>query len=380
MTDRAPVLTTRQFVQPGLGTTVTAPGGELRSLWIELPAWCDLLCPYCFAGTRRRDPHTNNLSFQEYEGVIREFAQLGGKDIGIPGAGEPFHARSGGRESNRALTLKILELCRPLGISVTVFTTGHWIDTALARDLFDYDVVLLVKFNSIRMDVQNALVGGSRRLNYAAERNEALFRLIYRGFNKPAFGKNSRLGVVTSVLNANKTELPWMLRFARNNNLIFDCDTILRRGRGAAFDDAGGTPRDDEMKQIFETLQKIDAEEFGNYWDISRSYVGTCCDRFRHHVYVTRVGDVHPCVGATAVELGNIRRNSLAECWDNSLMRLIRNQSATGKCTTCANFIEQKCYSCLGRCTDELSTKQLQRDGHVCTTGCWNYRPSLGEG
>lgn len=369
----------RQFVQPGLGTTKTKAGGELRSMWIETPGWCDLYCQYCFAATRKIDRDPNNLTLSEYRQLINSFADMGGRDLGIPGTGEPFHRDEQMGVSNCQLTLDILDCCKAAGVCLTVFTTGHWIDAALAERLSEYDVVLLLKYNSMDEKIQNTLVGingKNPQFNYALERDHALLVLMANGFNKPAFGKKSRLGIVTSVMNANKHELPMLLRFARTHNLIFDCDTILERGRGKSFDEAGGSPGDDEMREIFCTLQHIDAEEYGNHWHISRSYVGTCCDRFRHHLYVSKTGDVHPCVGATTVHLGNIRTASLQDCWDTPAMMVIRNHKYVGKCAECLNFEEERCYSCLGRCTTMLTNSQIEADGFVQTTGCWNHCPS----
>jgi MoaA/NifB/PqqE/SkfB family radical SAM enzyme len=372
----------RQFVQPGLGTTTTKAGGELRSIWIETPGWCDLYCQYCFAATRKIDRDPNNLALEEYRRLIKSFAEMGGRDIGIPGSGEPFHRDDQMGVSNCRLTLDILDCCKEAGLCLTIFTTGHWIDAALAERLRDYDVVLLIKYNSMDEKIQNTLVGingKNPQFNYAQQRDHALLLLMAMGFNEPAFGKKSRLGIVTSVMNANKHELPMLLRFARRHNLIFDCDTILERGRGKSFDETGGSPPDNEMREIFRTLQRIDAEEFGNQWHISRSYIGTCCDRFRHHLYVSKTGDVHPCVGATTVHLGNIRTATLRECWDAPAMMVIRNHKYTGKCTECLNFKEEKCYSCLGRCTANLNDSQIETDGCVRTIGCWNNRPSLDD-
>lgn len=373
------VIFKQQFVQPGLGTTQTKTGGELKSLWIEIPAWCDLYCPYCFASTNHSDYDSKNLRPEEYESIIADFANLGGKDIGIPGSGEPFHRRPNGLSGNRELMLKILDMCKEYSICLTIFTTAHHIDSGLAKILYDNDVVLLVKCNSLNIENQNWFVGNPKHINYAKERNNVLLNLMHMGFNEPAFGKKSRLGIVTSVMNRNKNELPSLLRFARRHNIIFDCDTVLEVGRGKSFDDDGGSPPDDEMKLIFTELQAIDAIEFGNYWHISRSYVGTCCDRFRHHLYMTKNGNVYPCIGARKVLLGNVRKNNIRECWDNELMQIIRNHEYNGKCSTCLNYLEGKCYSCLGRCTVNLSSDQLKQDGHVKTIGCWNNRPEADE-
>ena len=73
-----PTIQNRQFVQPGLGTTETKEGGELKSLWIKLPAWCDLFCPYCFASARRVDYDKDNLLSDEYFSILKSFADMKG--------------------------------------------------------------------------------------------------------------------------------------------------------------------------------------------------------------------------------------------------------------------------------------------------------------
>lgn len=78
---------------------------SLKSLWIEVPPYCHLLCPYCFANSGPRTKKSSNwLSWRDYEEkILQPFAEIGGQWLGIPGAGEPF------LNQNRELTLKIID-------------------------------------------------------------------------------------------------------------------------------------------------------------------------------------------------------------------------------------------------------------------------------
>ncbi|HII39517.1 TPA: hypothetical protein HA318_05975 [Candidatus Micrarchaeota archaeon] len=77
-------------------------------------------------------------------------------------------------------------------------------------------------------------------------------------------------------------------------------------------------------------------------------------------MYVRKDGAVIPCVGSPNVILGNLKIETLEQIWEKPLTRIIRGHEYTGKCTTCRNYLERKCFSCLGRSTDGLSTEQLQ--------------------
>lgn len=409
MANRQPV----QIVQAGLG--VTPDRGIIQSLWVEIPANCDLRCPYCFCATPRdhRDNRPANLALSGHGGgeysadlyvsnILEPFAR--GIDswndatperrsglfhcppentasyirgaVAIPGAGEPFHP------FNFRLVRKLIDACGRLGLHLTIFTTAHWIDDDLAAELAERDIVLLVKYNSGEAAVQNELVGLPPTGWYFDRRKHALDRLVRCGFNRP-FRKPgepgyqpTRLGIVTSIMKANLGELPGLLRFARRNNMVFDCDTILERGRGFQCSEI---PGDEETKNEFLKLQEIDSREFQNQWNISRSYVGTVCDRFRHHLYIDCMGQISPCVGSVDLELGNVRNGpeELYAAWNRPVMKdVIRKRQYAGACPTCANWVDESCLSCLGRCRDmTVPLSREDSDQLVPTVKCWNFRP-----
>jgi MoaA/NifB/PqqE/SkfB family radical SAM enzyme len=307
--------------------------------------------------------------------------------VAIPGAGEPFHPR------NRALVLALIRSANACGLHMTIFTTGHWIDEALAAELVPLDVVLLVKRNSSKRDVQNALVGMPADHSFFEKREAALRLLIDLGFNKP-FGKpgsadyqETRLGVVTSIMRQNIDELGDLLRFARKNNIIFDCDTILERGRGGI---CRQRLTDEMTEEGFKILQRLDKREFQREWEISSTYVGTACDRYRHHLYVDRRGFIYPCVGCMADEehnidpiiLGNIKEgpHALIEAWHSPIMaKVIRPWHYEGPCKNCTKPEKGVCFSCLGRFRDSLRTLTRDSTEPIFTIGCWNQSRRRGK-
>jgi hypothetical protein len=412
---------TRQIVQAGLGTTPDR--GILQSVWFDIPGNCDLNCPYCFCGTTGIDNDLDDVAwgqpvigtvpryqFEPYEKLIfKSLAEqvrawneaspeqrisvfncppenakthevIRGK-VAIPGAGEPFHPR------NKELALSLIRSANSCGLHMTIFTTGHWIDAALVDELLPLDVVLLVKRNSGKKETQNAFVGMPPDHPYFDQREAALRLLMDRGFNRP-FGKpgtleyqETRLGVVTSIMRKNIDELESLLCFARENNIIFDCDTILERGRGGK---CRQRLTDDLTERGFKILQRFDRKKFRRRWDVSSTYVGTACDRYRHHLYVDRRGFIYPCVGCLEdrdhgvdpILLGNIKDgpHTLIEAWQSPIMaRVIRPWHYEGPCNECAKPEKGICFSCLGRFRDTLVTLTRDSTEPVPTIGCWNY-------
>jgi len=178
---------------------------------------------------------------------------------------------------------------------------------------------------------------------------------------------------------SNFKEIAFLLAYARTNNIIFDVDSVLERGRGSS---CKLGPKDEKMKAKFQELQTIDKEVFGYDWGVNTTYVGVACERPRRHLYINYTGEIRPCIGATGVKLGNVKDTKLVEAWESPEMEIIRGKRYCGKCVDkCANYAEVDkrtgnplCNSCLGRSTEELTNETLLKYGKVKTIGCWNFR------
>lgn len=372
---------------------------HLTSLWIEIPANCVLECPMCFANTiPRENPAPQNIPNHVYDSIIREFCALnsGRKTIAIPGAGEPFH------KFNRKLTFQIIKLTYNLGIPLTIFTTCH----LMTKDDIDAiskeynNVIILVKYNSSHKNIQESLVfkdvNNPSDPNYFDKRETVFKELIASGLNKPTTSDNfrleTRLGIVTSIMQQNINEIEQLHYQARSDNLIFDCDTILPRGRGAVFvkkrHKDSGQELDRKIRDMIARIQSNDKELYEIHWQSGGTYLGAKCTRFRNHLYIDADGKIHPCLGAFDVILGDIsgskyRRGLLRSVWESQELDVIKSHKYTGTCATCKNFIEENCFSCLGRATvkDEeernLTAANLRKYGVVYTRGCLNYRPDI---
>ncbi|MDP2750155.1 MAG: radical SAM protein [Nanoarchaeota archaeon] len=325
----------------------------LNELWLEVGIDCDLRCAYCFnnAGGVRKEKGT--LSIDNYLNLLKQFKDMDGKTIGITGAGEPLV------KSNLETTLSIADFCRENKLHLVLFTNARQMDDNLISRLNSDHVSLMIKYNSSNPHIQDHIA----RLNgYTKRREKNIQKLLENKLNL-----DSRLGFVTSIMDINYDEIPDIFRYCRDNQIIPDFDTVLKQGRGAK---CNLSSEDEKIKSVFELLQKIDRDEYGIEWLISPTYVAGCCDRYKRHMYVTRFGDVSPCIGASlkGVNLGNIKEDSLSQIWGSSLMQKIRHKEYIGECLECKNYQEEKCNSCLGRYADEINEESIN------TVGCWNKR------
>ena len=395
-------------IQKDVGTKAS-DGSTLKNIWLELPGYCPLACTYCYAKGGKPERPEDLQTWDNYVSILEKAKERGVEDIGIPGAGEPLYNRTLPEHVDpdtpgftlRDLTFRVLEKCKELGMYVTLFTTGQFITEEIANRLYDLPVEVMIKGNSLDCQVQDAFVSNpTERRNicgYGQKRNEALEILMERGFNDEQkclekYDRKSRMAIVTSIMSSsgegptNYEEMVDLLRYARENNIIFDVDSVLKRGRGA---DCDLCEEDQRLKAKLQELQAIDSEEYGNEWQLSQSYIGTVCDRFSYHMYINQYGDIRPCIGAMDVDLGNAKETTLEEAWSTPEMRIIRGRNYKGKCgDECANFseideertreagtIKHNCNSCLGRRTEDLTNDFLLENGFVKTIGCWNHKP-----
>lgn len=365
-------------VQHGLERRNT---GKLQTLWMEIPGICNLACSYCYACGGEKLEVEKLLSWEEYERILNQAKALGVDSIGIPGAGEPLLG------SNREITMQIIRKCAELNIFVTLFTTGEFIDEKLAEELYELPVEIMLKGNTLDAEKQDKFVSdlsrGREIHGYGEKRDAAIELLKSKGFaNKTdcmkKFGRKSRMALVTSIMTSengelsNLDEMVSILRKCRKENIIFDCDSVLKRGRGASCELCTS---EQELLNKLRELQKIDRKEFKNVWEVSQSYVGTVCDRYMNHLYINQYGDVRPCIGAMDLVLGNMHEMKLSDAWNSAEMQIIRARKFSGKCgEQCANFAEGKCNSCLGRRAHNLTNENLLAKGSVDTIGCWNFR------
>lgn len=323
--------------------------GQLMLLWLEIWPNCHLNCSFCFNHGGRAPQTPDWLTVDDYYKIIDEFIALGGKYLGIPGYGEPFHPR------NLNLTLNILEHALQKGVKSYVFTTADLINEDLALQLKKLDVTLMIKFNSFDEEIQDGLVGSR---GYTARRAKTLELLIKLGFNKPEIdeeGVTTRLAFVTSIVPENGEEIKRIWEYCHQNNIYPDIDTILPKGRGRDYTCSSA----EKIEEIFKALTGHEVK--------SPTYIDGHCDRTMYGLYISYKGEIFPCLGCKGENgdkacIGHIK-SGLTLAWNCTLEKKIRSRDYSGKCTTCEHYIDGKCNSCIGRCCTKCTEDCIEMDG-----------------
>lgn len=326
---------------------------KFEEIWLEIGLDCNLKCSYCFNSADGVKDEEGTLNIEDYMNLLAQFKSMGGKVVGMPGAGEPLFGR------NLETTLEIFGFCYEHDLRLNIFTNAQQLNDKLIERLNEDNVALMVKFNSFIPEIQDKLVGVK---GYTKRRARNIQKLMEAGFND-----GSRMSFITPILNVNYDEIPIIFRYCRDNGIIPDMDTVLELGRGAS---CRLSREDTKNKEMFEILQKIDREEYGNEWVISPTYIADCCDRYERHLYINRFGDIAPCLGANLkeVKLGNIKTDNLESCWESALMKKVRDRDYEGECTDCKSFVDKECNSCLGRYADKITLDEIH------TIACWNKK------
>ena len=317
----------------------------LLSMEIECSLTCNFRCPYCYAGNDETKP---SLSYEKICDVILQAKALGARRIIILG-GEPMLYPQ---------LREVIDYLRSLEMEVELFTNGTGMTPEAASYMFSRAVTVVLKLNTLKPELQNRLTGVERGNEII---HQALANLKQAGY--PTAG--NPLAISTVICNDNFEELPELWRWIRSQNMLPYVEMITPQG-GAKKNEQWLTVSSDRVKALFDTLARIDREEFGRNWEPQPPLVGNVCKRHQFSCVVTASGAVLPCVGVT-IPLGNIHHESLREIIHQSeVLENLRNyrQKIKEPCRSCAKA--EGCYGCRG------AAFQLTGDYLAPDPLCWN--------
>ena len=300
----------------------------LLSMELELSRICNLRCVYCYASSGK--PLANELTLAEIEDAVDQAVQLGARKIIVLGGGEPLLYPQ---------LLEVLDFIINKNLVVDLFTNGTLITPAFAKKLYMRGVGVVIKMNSRKAAIQDYLA--DREGTFAAI-NNGLIALREAGYPD----EEHSLGIETIICRQNYDELPDLWRWARRQEIVPYIEAMTLQGRATDHPELEVSP--DEIKTIFETLARIDAEELGCIWTPHPPLVASQCARHEYSCTITSNGEVHPCPGVN-VSAGNIREQKLATILGESkVIRELRNirTNIKGQCADCD--INDHCYGCRG--------------------------------
>lgn len=315
-----------EFTQQEIAQSRSVNG--ILSLELELSRVCNIRCLYCYAASGV--PLADELTLDEIKDVIDQAAQLGARKIIVLGGGEPFLYQH---------LFTVFDYILDKGIEVDVFTNGTVITDEIAQKLYKRNIGVVIKMNSRNSELQDYLAG--RPGTFASiEKGMAALRAVgYPDSTHP-------LGVQTIICQQNYDELPDIWRWARSENVIPYVEMMTMQGRATEHPDLEVPVV--RIKEMFETLAKIDADEFDHNWLPHPPLAASQCARHEYSCTVTSNGNVTPCPGVSVVA-GNIREHKLSEIIHASkAIQELRNirSNIKGKCAQCE--LNTTCYGCRG--------------------------------
>lgn len=317
--------------------------GKLLLLDIDLDRYCSLHCPDCFRQDSVVDNAEDNrdLSLGELIKVIEDGKKLGLKYVKICGVGEPTESRK---------FLPFVEIMSSMGIGTAVFTKGqglgnddiarrfhgrYGIKTAqeLAERMHQLDVSFMLGFHSFDPGIQDYAV---RTPGYTQIRNTALENLVNAGFTD---SNPTRLAFCNAPVRSSTAEDAFPIYvWARERN-IYPVTAVLMTS-GKQIDTEFLKQNDLTHKQKVELwtniyswniehgLQTLDEVEADG---ISCLPGGHPCNQLRAGLYITMKGNVVGCPGYIESQ-GNVRKQNLAEIWEQSQTRRIAGDKFNTGC------------------------------------------------
>ncbi len=308
--------------------TAAQENGRLLTMELELSRICNLRCIYCYAesGTQL----DNELSYDEIIDALDQGIALGARKIIVLGGGEPMAYPR---------IMDVLRAIHERGVEIELFTNGTLLTEEIIAEFIKLKVNPVIKFNSLRPEVQDHLAGkpGSH-----ATIKHGLDMLRAAGYPSDELS----LGAQTVICQPNYEELPAMWRWLRSQEIIPYFETITEQGRAKDHETLAVSPS--QLQNLFSELSRIDREEFGIEWEPKPPVAAFTCRRHLFSCTVTSLGDIVPCPGVD-ISAGNIRETSLKEILaESDVFKNLRNIRNTikGECKECE--LSSECYGCRG--------------------------------
>lgn len=354
-TVRALALAGRSIARYGLAAPqrFAAP---LMVVW-NLTQACNLRCRHCYQNATARPAH-DELTLEE---KLRAVDQIGA-------SGVPFLAIAGGEALVSKDLWPVLERARERRIHVSLATNG----TLLTRDNVARLIAAGVKYVEVSVD------GIAPEEHDSFRGQPGAWKRAIEGIRNSVAG-GMRTGFATCFTRWNVDRVDEVVEFA----IALGCRTFshfnfIPVGRGRDMAEADLTPSQREwlMRKLVAHLQEgrisviSTAPQFGRscltyappdgifatghagsgegrQTRVLSRYVGGC-GAGRCYCAIQPNGDITPCVYLSALRVGSLRRQSLAEIWDCPLFGVLSDRhDRRDHCAVCADRAD--CGGCRAR-------------------------------
>lgn len=305
------------FSDAAISTCIKRNG--LLSLWVEPSLRCNYKCVYCYTESSHT-PQKKEMSFNKLMKIISEGINLGLKSVVIVG-GEPLVYPD---------LDKLIRKLRGLKITPVIFTNASSIDRQKAQFFFENGCSVVVKLDSLRDSVQDALTSIPGSL---ASIRRSLDNL--RSFNFNSNPKVLRLGVSAVITSANLNEILNLWKFCRKNMLFPHFEPVGREGYAKSVFETLGISMA-AARSVYDKLLEIDESQFNFTWNRLSALPAINCKQLLYSLNVTANSTVTVCNGISFV-LGDLKKQALREVLDSDVVRKNRD------------IYKSDCYGCRAR-------------------------------
>lgn len=288
---------------------------SIFSVMIELCTVCNWDCKYCYITA-----HDNyGLKQHELKSFLYELRKTGCFQVTFTG-GEIFLRKD---------IWEIIEYSRRLGFEVLLYTNLSVLD--------DKDICRLRELNVAL--VSCSLFSLDEKINSEFVKFDGSVELVKRNL---LFAKKIGLNVELKVMlmNFNYASKETIINFCEKNdiNLKFDYIIFPKRQYGSELNEFYLSK--ENLKEVIKFDDHQHKKIFNNE---NNRYI---CSSTRTSLFIDSNGDVFPCLNLD-INIGNIKKNSLFEIWNNKKLKFIQNlKKSSNKCLLCNK--NKYCQKCIG--------------------------------
>lgn len=304
---------------------------KILTIRLETSRLCNLRCKYCC--NRSGQALEKEISFEKLKDLVCEAKELGAKSIIVIGGGEPtiYHSFR-----------ELISFIHDNGLIPVIFTNTQTMTFELATFLYEHDVSVIIKLDSLVEKIQDEMVGVKGA--YANIQN-GIKNLMAAGYDKPKKEGVLKLGASFVVNKQNYDDVVNIWRYCREHKMFPNLEMMIPNGNAKEIQEELISAQD--WGRLKEELLKIDQKEFGYTWFPYTPLIGASCFQVMYNLYITVQGDVRPCSSIHCSSY-SVYEHTLEEIINLPFFKLARNidNNLTGKCKSCDKH--HLCIGCRG--------------------------------
>lgn len=305
--------------------------GKLLSIRIEPSFRCNLRCRYCY--NKSYQSLSDEITYSQWEDIIYQAKEMGAESIVNIGGGEP---------TIYPKFKELVKLINALNMIPVIFTNTQTMTREMAGFLYDNNVSVIIKLDSLNEFIQDIMTGVAGSHNNIMR---GLDNLLEAGYSNVNDEQKLKLGASFVVNKQNAHEVAELWKFCRERNIFPNLEMMTPNESGESGEKILLTQ--EKWREIKTQLLNIDRRKYGYNWLPYTPLVGCGCFQIMYSLYITAKGFVRPCA-AIEVDYANIKKHKLKEVVEMPFYSMARNidKYLQGKCRGCEHIA--KCIGCRG--------------------------------